>query len=309
VRYTGDNNVTYERTCEPTPSDIAVERLEPRYLPVISQTVALGEYSYEFAHVAAGDDIAILDDGIRRCAHCETAGDAGSYSFCPNCGAIACGTHSKTEALAGEPICTGCAVTTWALLRRRYFYDQADRERFQAELAAIASRGPLSISWRGQRGGMTAQTTAERYDLVIDGARRPASEGGRFETVDPATGTAFAEVARGTAADIDLAVAAARRALPDWRGMAPQERGRLLGALADRLRQEQDRLAALETRDNGKPISHARRDVETCARYFEYYAGIADKVHGESRSSPGTYRRTSSAGVSPLRWRRATWPS
>ena len=129
---------------------------------------------------------------------------------------------------------------------------------------------------------MTAQTTAERYDLVIDGARRPASEGGRFETVDPATGTAFAEVARGTAADIDLAVAAARRALPDWRGMAPQERGRLLGALADRLRQEQDRLAALETRDNGKPISHARRDVETCARYFEYYAGIADKVHGES---------------------------
>ncbi len=129
---------------------------------------------------------------------------------------------------------------------------------------------------------MTAQTTAERYDLVIDGARRPASEGGRFETVDPATGAAFAEVARGTAADIDLAVAAARRALPDWRGMAPQERGRLLGALADRLRQEQDRLAALETRDNGKPISHARRDVETCARYFEYYAGIADKVHGES---------------------------
>ena len=129
---------------------------------------------------------------------------------------------------------------------------------------------------------MTAQTTAERYDLVIDGARRPASEGGRFETVDPATGTAFAEVARGTAADIDLAVAAARRALSDWRGMAPQERGRLLGALADRLRQEQDRLAALETRDNGKPISHARRDVETCARYFEYYAGIADKVHGES---------------------------
>ena len=129
---------------------------------------------------------------------------------------------------------------------------------------------------------MTAQTTAGRYDLVIDGARRPASEGGRFETVDPATGAAFAEVARGTAADIDLAVAAARRALPDWRGMAPQERGRLLGALADRLRQEQDRLAALETRDNGKPISHARRDVETCARYFEYYAGIADKVHGES---------------------------
>jgi restriction endonuclease Mrr len=137
VRYTGDNNVTYEKTCEPTPSDIAVERLEPRYLPVISQTVAVGEYSYEFAHVAAGDDIAILDDGIRRCAHCETAGEAGSYSFCPNCGAIACGTHSKTEALAGEPICTGCAVTTWALLRRRYFYDQADRERFQAELAAM----------------------------------------------------------------------------------------------------------------------------------------------------------------------------
>ena len=129
---------------------------------------------------------------------------------------------------------------------------------------------------------MTARSTAERYDLVIDGSRTPASGGDRFETVDPATGAPIAEIARVTAADIDVAVAAARRALPDWRAMAPQDRGRLLQALAARLRQEQDRLAELETRDNGKPISHARRDVETCARYFEYYAGIADKVHGES---------------------------
>ena len=148
VSYTGDNNVTYEKTCEPSPSDIAIERLEPRYLPAISQTVELGEYSHALTHVAAGDDIAILEDGIRRCVHCATAGEAGTYSFCPNCGAIACATHSETEALGGEPVCTGCAVTTWALLKRRYFYDREDREQFQAELAAM---GPWATATENVR--------------------------------------------------------------------------------------------------------------------------------------------------------------
>lgn len=122
----------------------------------------------------------------------------------------------------------------------------------------------------------------ETYDLFIDGDSNPAEEPERFETKDPATAEPFAMVARGREADIDRAVGAARSAFPSWRSKAPEERGRLLTRFAERIREESDQLVEFETRDNGKPISHARRDVETCARYFEYYAGIADKVHGDS---------------------------
>lgn len=122
----------------------------------------------------------------------------------------------------------------------------------------------------------------ETYDLFIDGDSNPAEEPERFETKDPATAEPFAMVARGREADIDRAVGAARSAFPSWRSKAPKERGRLLTRFAERIREESNQLVELETRDNGKPISHARRDVETCARYFEYYAGIADKVHGDS---------------------------
>ncbi|WP_255152338.1 aldehyde dehydrogenase family protein [Halorarius halobius] len=127
-----------------------------------------------------------------------------------------------------------------------------------------------------------APSIASTYDLFIDGETVPAESGERFETVDPATERPIATVARGDAPDVDSAVAAADAALDDWRSMAPQERGRRLNALAEAIRDQSDLLAHLETADNGKPISHAEADVETCARYFEYYAGVADKVHGDS---------------------------
>ncbi|MFC4550059.1 MULTISPECIES: aldehyde dehydrogenase family protein [Halorussus] len=129
---------------------------------------------------------------------------------------------------------------------------------------------------------MSVETELRTYDLLVDGESIAASDGDRFETRNPATETAFAEVARGTAADIDAAVGAAKAAFSKWNSMAPQERGRLLNDLAAKIRAQKESLALLETRDNGKPLSHARSDVETCARYFEYYAGIADKVHGDS---------------------------
>jgi aldehyde dehydrogenase (NAD+) len=129
---------------------------------------------------------------------------------------------------------------------------------------------------------MATQTDLSTYDLLVDGELVPAAAEERFETVNPATADAFATVARGREADVDRAVAAANDALADWRSTAPQERGRLLNDLAAEIRAQQESLALLETRDNGKPLSHARADVETCARYFEYYAGVADKVHGDS---------------------------
>ncbi|MFC7009565.1 aldehyde dehydrogenase family protein [Halalkalicoccus salilacus] len=125
-------------------------------------------------------------------------------------------------------------------------------------------------------------TTAEKHDLLIDGELIPATSGERFMTLNPATEEPIAEVAAAEKEDIDRAVESAREAYPEWRSTPPEERGRLLTALAARIREETDHLAELETRDNGKPLSQARSDVEGCARYFEYYAGIADKIQGDS---------------------------
>ena len=129
---------------------------------------------------------------------------------------------------------------------------------------------------------MEQQSELTTYDLVIDGDLVAAAADERFETLNPATEDAFATVARAREADVDRAVDAANDAFDDWSSTPPQERGRLLNDLADEIRAQQESLALLETRDNGKPLSHARADVETCARYFEYYAGVADKVHGDS---------------------------
>ncbi|MFC6954206.1 aldehyde dehydrogenase family protein [Halorubellus litoreus] len=129
---------------------------------------------------------------------------------------------------------------------------------------------------------METETESRTYDLLIDGELVPAAAGERFQTLNPATEEAVGAVARAREADVDRAVTAANDAFDDWSSTPPQERGRLLDDLAEAIRAQQESLALLETRDNGKPLSHARADVETCARYFEYYAGVADKVHGDS---------------------------
>ncbi|WP_101296187.1 aldehyde dehydrogenase family protein [Halegenticoccus soli] len=120
------------------------------------------------------------------------------------------------------------------------------------------------------------------YGLLIDGESVPAASGKTFTTYDPATEEPLAEVARGAEADIDRAVESGREAFEKWRTTPPEERGRLLTRLATAIQNDIDRLTELEVRDNGKPLSQARADVEGCARYFEYYAGIADKIHGDT---------------------------
>jgi len=127
-----------------------------------------------------------------------------------------------------------------------------------------------------------APDVAETYHAIIDGETTPVESGETLPTVNPATEAPFAEIAAADEADIDRAVANAGEAFEDWWHRPPEERGRVLSALAELLREEQERLARLETMDNGKPVSQAESDVEGCARYFEYYAGLADKVHGES---------------------------
>jgi aldehyde dehydrogenase (NAD+) len=120
--------------------------------------------------------------------------------------------------------------------------------------------------------------------VIIDGNQVAASDGGVIDVLDPSTGETFTQVARGTAADIDRAVKAARGAMESraWGGMAPAERGRILNRIAQRIRERADELAELESRDNGKPLRQSRTDVQVSARYFEFFAGIADKIMGNT---------------------------
>ena len=96
--------------------------------------------------------------------------------------------------------------------------------------------------------------------LLIDGKFRDSQSGKTFATINPATEEVIAQVAEGDAADIDLAVKAARRAFDSgpWRSMDARDRGRLIGKLADLIEEHIDELSELETLDNGKPISESR---------------------------------------------------
>jgi aldehyde dehydrogenase (NAD+) len=123
--------------------------------------------------------------------------------------------------------------------------------------------------------------TKERYGPFVGGEELEHG-GGWIETYNPADRGAIAEIARGTAEDVDAAVANALGSFPAWRDERPAQRARVLLAIAHGIRQRKDELARLETLDNGKPLTQSGFDVEIAARYFEYYAGIADKLHGET---------------------------
>jgi len=137
VTYTGDNNVTYDKTCEPNRSDISVQAIEPVFLPEVRQTTTLQDNAYPYAYFAAGPSRVTSEDGIHRCRHCDNSGVDGTYTYCANCGAIACNSHTKTERLANEPVCTGCAVTERFALKTKYFYDEDNLEAFREEYAAM----------------------------------------------------------------------------------------------------------------------------------------------------------------------------
>ena len=120
--------------------------------------------------------------------------------------------------------------------------------------------------------------------LIIDGGNVPASDGATFDVFDPSSGDVLATVSKATKADVDRAVQAAQAAFEGkaWGGMAPAERGRIMQRIAHTLRDRAEELATLESRDNGKPLKQARTDVQVAARYFEFFAGIADKIMGHT---------------------------
>ena len=117
--------------------------------------------------------------------------------------------------------------------------------------------------------------------LFINNQWIASADGATMESINPADESVVAEVAAGGAQDIDAAVSAARKALSGpWAKTAPAQRGRALMKVAELIRARGDDLAQMEMQDTGKPISAARGAVEGAARYFEFYAGAADKIQG-----------------------------
>src|SRR2546430_10082557 len=134
-----------------------------------------------------------------------------------------------------------------------------------------------------------AQTAPRRYQLFIDGQFVDAESGKTFKTPNPATGETFAEVAEADEADVDKAVAAARKATTGkWSQMSARDRGRLLYKLSQLIEQHAAELAELETSDNGKPIRESTYiDLPGVVENFEYFAGWATKIEGETIPVPG----------------------
>jgi aldehyde dehydrogenase (NAD+) len=121
----------------------------------------------------------------------------------------------------------------------------------------------------------------DRFGHFIDGAWTEVGE--TFESRNPATGEVLAHVTQGTVADVDAAVAAARKAQPKWAKLGGHGRARVLYALARLVQKHARLLAVLETMDNGKPIREARDiDVPLVARHFYYHAGLAQLMEAEA---------------------------
>jgi len=125
--------------------------------------------------------------------------------------------------------------------------------------------------------------------LYIAGKSVPASSNETADVLDPATNRPFARVASGSRDDVNAAVEAARAAFdsPDWRDLDPSKRGRLLWLLGQQVRDHFEELSRLESQNVGKPLREAKGDIAYVYKLFEYYAGLADKIQGETIPVPG----------------------
>ncbi|MDQ0474180.1 aldehyde dehydrogenase family protein [Labrys wisconsinensis] len=130
------------------------------------------------------------------------------------------------------------------------------------------------LAWLAAKGGRTRH--------FIDGAFVDPAEGGSFEVVNPASGEVLIAAAQGGKADIDAAVAAARRVLPAWSALPGHVRARHLYALARLLQKRERFFAVLESMDNGKPIRESRDgDIPLAVRHFYHHAGWAEVLEAE----------------------------
>jgi len=127
------------------------------------------------------------------------------------------------------------------------------------------------------------------HGLFIGGKFIEPLSGEHTEVLDPATNTPVARVAKASVEDVRVAVENSRAAFvnPEWRGMDPSKRGRLLYQVAQKIRDAFEELAKLETLNVGKPIREAKGDAAYVYKLFEYFAGLADKIEGSTIPVPG----------------------
>ncbi len=123
-----------------------------------------------------------------------------------------------------------------------------------------------------------------RFQMFIDGQWVEAEDGKTFKSINPSTGEAWAEIPEATAGDVDRAVKSAHRAFSEgpWASATPTERGRYLRKLADLLADKSEELGRTETIDTGKMLKETRWQARYIAEFFHYYAGCADKIHGDT---------------------------
>src|SRR5437763_7208623 len=130
--------------------------------------------------------------------------------------------------------------------------------------------------------------TVSSYKNLVGGEWVDAAGGETMEVLNPATGETIAEVPRASAEDVDRAVQAAKKALPDWLETTPGERAELLLKLADAIDEHAEELAELESRNVGKPLSYARDELPVCSDNIRFFAGAARTLEGRSA---GAYMR------------------
>jgi len=121
------------------------------------------------------------------------------------------------------------------------------------------------------------------YQLYINGEYVNAKSGATIDVIDPATTDVIARTPDANKDDVDAAVKAARAAFDEgpWKDATAQDRGRVLFKLAQIVRERADDLAEIETRNSGKPIVESEFDMQDVATCFEYYGGLATKIHGD----------------------------
>ncbi len=131
---------------------------------------------------------------------------------------------------------------------------------------------------------------SKKYQMFVAGKYTDSSSGAFFPVHDPSNGETIGHVAKGTIEDVKVAVESARKAFenPDWRWIDATRRGRILYKLSQLIREKLDELASLESLNNGKPLRESKGDIAYAARSYEYYAGLADKIQGETIPVPGT---------------------
>ena len=122
------------------------------------------------------------------------------------------------------------------------------------------------------------------FQMLIDGAWVDAGDGKTFPSINPASGETWAEIPEATEADVDDAVKAAHHAFTagPWADATPTDRGRYLRKLADLLADKSEELGRVETIDTGKILTETRWQAKYIADFFHYYAGCADKIHGQT---------------------------